>query len=106
MNTRSRRQVRVKSKLRFLLFIMLLMFGMVTGINQMLGLNEASAAVEPVYVQTSVGSGETLWDIANRYRSPEVDVRRAVYIIKCENDLTSSDVAPGMKLTIPVSALK
>lgn len=109
-NSRIRRHIRVKSKARFFIFVLFIMFGLtllINQFNQFLGLNDANAAaVETEYITASVGYGDTLWDIANRYKSDGVDTRHAVYIIKSANDLKSSNLTEGMELQIPVTTME
>lgn len=49
----------------------------------------------------TVKSGDTLWGIAERYGSNEVDIRETIYDIK-ELSNCSSNIQAGQKLTLPV----
>lgn len=59
---------------------------------------------EPRYqdAEVFVASGETLWDIAGRYRQPGEDIRDVVYRIRDKNGLSSGYIYPGQGLLIPV----
>lgn len=108
-NSRTRIHIRLKSKARFFIFVLLIMFSLallINRFNQFLGLNDANAAVETEYITASVEYGDTLWDIANRYKSDKVDTRHAVYMIKSANDLKSSNLTEGMELQIPVTTME
>ncbi len=45
--------------------------------------------------------GDTLWSIANEYKSDDVSTGEFVYMIKKANDLTSAEIAAGDVLIIP-----
>ena len=61
-------------------------------------------AEEPVYKNATVvvASGETLWEIAERYRDPEEDVRLVVERIREANELNQCWIYPGQDLLVPV----
>lgn len=61
-------------------------------------------AEEPVYKNavTVVASGETLWEIAGRYREPDEDIRDVVARIREANDLNQCTIYPGQDLFIPI----
>lgn len=49
----------------------------------------------------AVGSGDTLWGIANRHSDGARDIRYVVHMIKERNGLQSSDILPGQRLILP-----
>ncbi len=49
-----------------------------------------------------VSAGESLWDIAARYKSDREDIRNYMYKIKEINMLKSSMVLEGQELELPV----
>lgn len=61
-------------------------------------------APEPVYdnVIVTVSEGETLWEIAERYRDPEEDVRLVVDRIRNANKLDQCWIHSGQGLIVPV----
>ncbi|WP_238147702.1 MULTISPECIES: LysM peptidoglycan-binding domain-containing protein [Micrococcaceae] len=64
----------------------------------------ANAGTESAGVVTktvTVGSGDTLWDIA-RDVDPSGDTREAIAKINDLNDLSSGRVTPGQRLIVPV----
>ena len=61
---------------------------------------EADMKDKSVFV--TVGSGDTLWDIAEEYCKDYDDVRKWVYEIKQVNSLKSSDIYQGQVLEIPI----
>ncbi len=51
----------------------------------------------------TVGRGESLWSIANRYVSRDGDVSVLVDRIVAENRLNSANVQPGQHIRIPAA---
>jgi hypothetical protein len=62
-----------------------------------------SAAVPDRTATVTVGSGETLWDIARQF-SPDADSDAVVARIRQLNSLGDAGVVPGLPLTVPVEA--
>lgn len=60
-------------------------------------------AEEPQYQNAAVivSSGDTLWDIASRYRKPGEDVRDIVDRIREVNELGTGHIYPGQGLLVP-----
>lgn len=101
MNTYRRKRYRITSKFRFITSIVIMasmaigLFGAVTG------LNISRAITEPQYTEVQVCYGDTLWDIANEYKSEDTDTRKAVFEICRVNDIEASDLVPEMVIMIP-----
>lgn len=53
------------------------------------------------YQEHYVSEGETIWDIALRYKPMKYDVRDMVYEIKRYNNLDTSYIFPGDLIKIP-----
>ncbi|TVT17143.1 LysM peptidoglycan-binding domain-containing protein [Amycolatopsis acidiphila] len=62
-----------------------------------------SAAVPERTATVTVGSGETLWDVAHHY-APASDADAVVARIKQLNNFGDATVVPGLPLTVPVDA--
>lgn len=98
-NTRVR--VRIRSKFRFITFLIIVlgltvgMFGFVTGMN------ESTASMTQDYTSITVDVGDTLWDIANSVNHKNTDTRIIVHAICQLNDIQAGDLQPGMVLTVP-----
>ncbi len=63
-------------------------------------LPKVSANNEQVYIEHTVESGQTLWDIAVMYRS-DADPRQVIYEIKKASGC-SALIRPGQVLLVPV----
>lgn len=97
-----RKRYRIKSKARFITSIIIMLGFIISGFIFVSGLivNEASAK-EVINTTVRIAYGDTLWDIANEYKSEDTDTRRAVYEI-CElNDIDASELKPDMSILIP-----
>lgn len=82
-----------------ILAILCVGFALYTGFNMVF-------AEHPVYhTQTiTVHSGDTMWDIANRWSDDKEDVREVMHRICQANNLKSKHVYPGQILKVPVRA--
>ncbi|URN93944.1 MAG: LysM peptidoglycan-binding domain-containing protein [Candidatus Pristimantibacillus lignocellulolyticus] len=49
----------------------------------------------------AVGTGDTLWGIANNHYSDASDIGYIVYLIKDRNKLESNTIIPGQQLILP-----
>ena len=99
----ARKHIRVKSKTRFTIFVVIVLMVAVTGFNTLFGLNVVRGGSEQTYVTVEVLPGETLWDIASAHMSSDMDKRKAVHLIKEANDLEDVSIEPGQKIKVPVS---
>lgn len=99
----TRRRYRIRSKFRFVTFIVILALMIIGGINFATGLGESQATTVDEYTTYIVGYGDTLWDIADQFRDDRTDVRQAIFVISEVNDINAEDLVPGMELMIPVN---
>ena len=95
---------RISSKPRFIAFVAISIILFTLIFNFMFEISTASSDTNPEFVTVHVGSGDTLWNIAEE-NMPGIDVREAVYIIMQANDLDSAELTPGMVLDVPVQAI-
>lgn len=91
----------IKSKVRFTIFLVVVMLLSVTMLNAIIGFNDVAGSSEKEYISVEVCSGDTLWNIANTYMSETYDTREAVYEICTINDINAADLHEGMILKIP-----
>ena len=101
MKTHRKRKYRVKSKLRFIVSIVMMLGLIIGGCTMLMGFNTSTALTKPQYVQVEIAYGDTLWNIAGTYKSEHTDVRKAIYEICKINEIEADDLAPGMILSIP-----
>ncbi|MBQ3611785.1 MAG: LysM peptidoglycan-binding domain-containing protein [Firmicutes bacterium] len=98
---RTRKKYRIKSKFRFITSMIIMIGLLVGGISLITGMNKSFALTQPQFTEVEVCYGDTLWDIANTYKSDDTDTRRAVYEICKANDIEASDLEPGMVIRVP-----
>ena len=101
-----RKRTVIKSKGRFITFVVFMVV-MLAGIMTFAwNMTSSVDAIEDSNFKTiEVGYGDTLWDIAALNKSEDTDIRQAVYAICKENDITASDLQPGMKIVIPIDKI-
>ena len=99
--THKRKRYRITSKFRFITSLVIMLGLLITGLNCLSGINESTALTKTEYATVEIVFGDTLWDIANTYKSNNTDTRKAIYEI-CEiNNIDASDLTPGMIIKVP-----
>lgn len=99
--SRTHRRYRIKSRFRFITS-MVIAIGLLLGTGSlMLGLSDSIALTKHETKIEYVESGDTLWSIANEYKSEKTGVREAIYKICAANDIKADQLQSGMKLVIP-----
>ena len=94
---------RINNRVRFTLFVVLVILFITTFANFALGLNTADSATYVEYTEVKVMSGDTLWSIADTYMDDHSDIRRSVYELCKINEINASQLQAGMTLLVPVS---
>ena len=95
-----KKTLKVKSRVRFTAFVLIMLFAVTGLFNTMLGLNDALGLTKQEYIEVSINSGDTLWTIAKQYMPSDMDIRKAVHIIKNVNEI-DSQLQPGQTILIP-----
>ena len=54
------------------------------------------------YFEHSIKEGDTLWNIALKYKTDDYDIRKMVYEIKSFNNLDTNYIFPGDIIKIPI----
>ena len=75
MKTTCRKKYRIKSKFRFITSVVIMAGLMIGIIGAVSGLNVSRALTETKYKEVQICYGDTLWDIANTYKSDDTDFR-------------------------------
>lgn len=94
---------RIKSQLRFTLFICICMISIVALSNTVLGLNDASGLTKVNYAEIEIQPGDTIWEIAALYNNDGLDIRKVVYEICQINQLAADQLYPGMVIQVPMT---
>jgi hypothetical protein len=94
---------RIKSRVRFTIFVIIIMLLLVSSANAVLGFYDASGKTVERFSEYTVESGDTLWTIAAEFMPSDMDVREAVFEIRSLNGISGSEaLMPGRTLLIPV----
>lgn len=90
----------INSKIRFTIFLSILMIISVISLNSIIG-NKALGSTENNYITVEVCSGDSIWNIAETYIDTDKDIREAVYMICDINDISADELKVGMSLKVP-----
>lgn len=98
-----RKKVRTYRKLRKANITILLFFiCAVLSFHTMRSFSDDKKAAEFQIKTYLVRSGDTLWDIAMKYKSPEEDPREYIYNLMQLNEMRSSEIYSGQSLEIQI----
>ncbi|MEG0292351.1 MAG: LysM peptidoglycan-binding domain-containing protein [Anaerovoracaceae bacterium] len=98
----NKKRFKIKSKLKFTMFIAMMIICTVMATNTVLGFNDAKAnAVNEQSYEIEISNGDTLWNIATSHKSENTDLREAIYKICKVNNIKAHDLDVGMKIIIP-----
>lgn len=96
------KRFRIKSKFRFTLFAIITILVLVTCFTTALGMNTVSSSSRDQYAQLKIESGDTIWNIAQEYAAPDMDVRKVVSDICDLNDITAEQLQAGQHIIVPI----
>ncbi|MDD4563865.1 MAG: LysM peptidoglycan-binding domain-containing protein [Eubacteriales bacterium] len=97
-----RRKYRIKSKIRFTLFLTIVLFVIFSAAGTIIGTYNAESLTKTTYSEIRVQTGDTLWDLAREFGPDNKDIRKIVYEICKVNDVSAESIYPGQTLLIPV----
>lgn len=91
---------RITSRIRFIAFVAATIILITLIFNLCFAVSTAQSESVQNYTTICVGSGDSLWSIAQTYM-PDTDTREAVYMIKELNGIESNVISVGTVLDIP-----
>ena len=97
-----KKKYRIKSKLRFTLFMTLMILFVLSTVGTSFGAYNSQSLTKPVYSEILVQSGDTLWNLAQEFGPDGKDTRFIIHEIRRINDLQADSIYPGQKILIPV----
>ncbi|MEG2609138.1 MAG: LysM peptidoglycan-binding domain-containing protein [Bacilli bacterium] len=97
---KKRKTVRRREKLKIYMKLKLVAMLLVLGLGVLVGYSFKDNDKIVVYEKYTVGSGDTIYEIAKEYT--EDDPRKLVYEIKRVNDIQDSRITPNQVLNIPI----
>ena len=86
----------IKSKFKFIRSITIIVFLLLT----VFGKSIAETNEEAEILSYTVCKGDTLWNIAQEYRTDNKDIRQYIYELKQLNNMLNSKIYEGQKLKI------
>ncbi len=95
------KKYRIKSKIRFTLFMTIAMLVIFSSAGTVIGVNNAESMTKTSYSEIIVQTGDTLWDLAREFGLDSKDTREIVYDICMINDITAESIYPGQTILIP-----
>ena len=103
VRTNRRVRTRVKSRPRFIAFLVIMIGLLVSGFGFTAGLYDTTASVTTDFTSYTVAPGDTVWDIADEVSGSDTDTRIIVHAICQMNDIQAQDLQPGMVLFVPTN---
>jgi LysM repeat protein len=97
------KKYRIKSHLRFCIFLTLVLILTIITTGTVLGFNESAGITKEQYTEVKIIVGDTLWDLAKSYGPKDKDIRRTVHRICKINDISAHDIQPGQSILIPIN---
>lgn len=93
---------RIKSRLRFITFVMILFVSIISMTNLAFGYGDVSSLTVEKFENVMISPGDTLWSIASQYTGSGHDVRELIYTICQINEVSPDSIYPGQMLRIPL----
>jgi hypothetical protein len=97
-----KKKYRIKSKLRFTLFMTLAILIIFSAAGTFIGAYNAESLTKMTYSEILVESGDTLWELADKFGPDDKDLREVVFEICRINEISPDSIYPGQKIRIPV----
>ena len=96
------KKYRIKSRGRFITFVVLMILFTVTISSTIMGFNNADGMTEREYIKITVEHGDTLWQLARTHMPTNMDTRRAVHTLSTLNNIEAHELQAGQTLMVPV----
>ena len=96
------KKYKVVNKLRFTIFVVIMILLITSFANFALGLNTANSLTRLTYMDYEITAGDTLWTIAETYMTDVSDIREAVYELCQLNDIRAGELYVRMMIEIPI----
>ena len=102
MMTISGKKYRIKSGRRFAFSIYLIIMLLMMTSNLVFESSNVSGMTQKGYVEITVQTGDTLWNIARKYMPDDVDIRKSVYTLRQINGIAPQELRAGQILMVPL----
>lgn len=98
---KKRAKYRIKSNVRFTMFLTILFLITMFGAGTVFGINDVESMNYPAYQEVQVEHGDTIWNLAKEHCPDYTDIRKLVYQICQINDIQADQLQAGQVLLIP-----
>lgn len=93
-----------RKRIRFTwLLVMVMTFTLILAVNIS---RAAGNTISTDYKLVTIEKGDTLWNVVKDNCSNYKDIRKVLYDIEKENNLSSASISPGVKIKIPGQYLR
>ncbi|MGI6752504.1 MAG: LysM peptidoglycan-binding domain-containing protein [Anaerovoracaceae bacterium] len=92
---------RIKSKPRFILFILFVMMATMLIAANSLGTHKVSGMEPTEYRIVNINPGDTIWSLAQTHGPQDMDIRQVVKVICAYNDTSPERLQPGQTIFVP-----
>lgn len=96
-----KKKYRIKSRIRFTMFLTVAILIIISITGTAIGANNAESLTKPVYSEIIIQSGDTLWNLAQEFGPDGKDIREVVHEICIINDISAGSIYPGQIILIP-----
>ena len=100
----AKKQYKIKSPVRFTIFLIIVIMVAVIAAGNISKLNNVHGSTVTEYKTIEISAGDTLWAIADKYCPDDMDPREMVYDIRKANDMSDSSLNVGQTLIVPIYA--
>ncbi|MGM0379159.1 MAG: LysM peptidoglycan-binding domain-containing protein [Bacillota bacterium] len=95
------KKFRIVNKTRFFLSSLLIFIFIILLFNFLIQFNQVSAANNIETIDIRVKKGDTVWEIAKKFKSKNEDTRKMVYLINEINDLNGRYLQVDETIKVP-----
>ncbi|MGI6727787.1 MAG: cell division suppressor protein YneA [Anaerovoracaceae bacterium] len=95
------RKYRIKSHLRFSIFLSLMIILTVFLFSSFFNMNQVDSLSNQEYTSVLIKNGDTLWGLAKIYGPNNLDTREVIYTICDINNISPNEIQPGQSILIP-----
>ena len=95
------KKFRVVNKTRFILSNLLIFIFIILLFNFLIQFNQVNAANQVETIDVKIKNGDTVWEIAKRYKPINEDTRKMVYLINEINDLNGRYLQVDETIKVP-----
>lgn len=96
-----RKRYRIKSKLRFTIFMVVVFVTMISTYQLIAGNQTADSLTKMTYQEIQIESGDNLWNLAKEFGPDGLDTRFVIREICKVNQISADQLVPGQIILIP-----